>query len=160
MLVPGSVDGPAYGGGVDGTDGIGDTALGACAELTRVVTDADTASALASGDLAVLGTPRLLAWCEEATCLAVAASLPVGATTVGTSVRLDHLAPSGVGEQVTVRAEVTAIHGRRVVLGVEATDAGGTVVGIGTVERVVVDAGRFLARLAGGPGQRPGQRPG
>lgn len=143
---------PAYGGGVDGRHGIGGADLAARAELTRVVTDGDTASALGSGDLAVLGTPRLLAWCEEATCLAVAPSLPAGATTVGTSVRLDHLAPSGLGEQVTVRAEVTAVDGRRLVLAVEATDAGGTVVGRGTVERVVVDAGRFLARLAGSPG--------
>ena len=140
---------PAYGGGVDGMDGIGGTGVGARAELTRVVTDGDTASALGSGDLAVLGTPCLLAWCEAATCLVVAPSLPAGATTVGTSVRLDHLAPSGVGEQVTVRAEVTAVDGRRVVLGVEATDAGGAVVGRGTVERVVVDAERFLARLTG-----------
>ena len=61
--------------------------------------------------------------------------------------RLDHLAPSGIGGEVTVRAEVTAVDGRRVSLAVEATDAGGAVVGRGTVERVVVDAERFLDRL-------------
>lgn len=127
------------------------THVGAHAELTRVVGDADTASAVGSGSLAVLATPRLLAWCEEATCLAVAASLPVGSTTVGTSVRLDHLAPSAVGQRVTVRARVAAVVGRRVVLEVEAVDAGGTVVGRGTVERVVVDEQRFLARLRADP---------
>ena len=121
--------------------------VGARAEVTRVVGDADTASALGSGSLPVLGTPRLLAWCEEATCSALAPSLAAGETSVGTSVRLDHLAPSGIGAEVTVRAEVTAVDGRRVSLAVEATDAGGAVVGRGTVERVVVVGERFLDRL-------------
>ena len=33
------------------------------ATLTFTVTDEDTAAALGSGSLPVLGTPRLLAWC-------------------------------------------------------------------------------------------------
>jgi predicted thioesterase len=47
-----------------------------------------------------------------------------------------------------VRAEVEHTDGRRVVLTVTATDAGGTVVGRGTVERAVVDVQRFLGGLA------------
>jgi fluoroacetyl-CoA thioesterase len=47
-------------------------------------------------------------------------------------------------------ALVASVDGRRVGFEVEATDAGGAVVGRGRVERVVVDDGRFLARLAGG----------
>ena len=43
------------------------------ATLSFTVTDADTALAVGSGDLPVLGTPRLLAWCEAATCAAVEA---------------------------------------------------------------------------------------
>ena len=42
------------------------------ASLSFTVTDDDTAAALGSGSLAVLGTPRLLAWCEAATCAALA----------------------------------------------------------------------------------------
>ncbi len=61
---------------------------------------------------------------------------------------LEHLAPSAVGETVTVVALVRSVEGRRIGFTVEATDAGGTVVGRGTVERVVVDDERFLARLA------------
>ena len=60
---------------------------------------------------------------------------------------LEHLAPSAVGETVTVVAVVQTVEGRRIGFEVEATDAGGTVVGRGTVERVVVDDERFLARL-------------
>ena len=48
------------------------------------VTDADTAAALGSGDVPVLGTPRLIAWMEAATVQAAAALLRPGQTTVGT----------------------------------------------------------------------------
>ncbi|GAA4396711.1 hypothetical protein GCM10023168_00890 [Fodinibacter luteus] len=134
-------------------DGASQILPGTHAAVTRVVGGADTASALGSGSLAVLGTPRLLAWCEEATCLALTGLLPAGATSVGTSVRLDHLAASSVGHRVTVRAEVTATDGQRLTFRVEATDAVGRVLGRGTVERVVVDTERFLGRL--GADHRP-----
>jgi len=117
--------------------------------IFAVVGDDDTAVALASGGLPVLGTPRLLAWCEAATCRALEGRLPPGSSSVGTSVRLEHLAASRVGEQVTVVAVVASAQGRHLGFEVEATDAVGTVVGRGTVERVVVDDARFLARLEG-----------
>jgi fluoroacetyl-CoA thioesterase len=127
-----------------------DVGVGDRGGIREVVTDADTAVALGSGGLPVLATPRLLAWCEAATCRALDGRLPAGSSSVGTSVRLEHLAPSAVGEQLTVVALVATVDGRRIGFDVEATDAAGTVVGRGTVERVVVDDERFLARLAGG----------
>ena len=75
-------------------------------------------------------------------------ALVPGSSSVGTAVALEHIAASAVGEQVTVVAVVRSVAGRRVGFDVEATDAGGTVVGRGSVERVVVDDDRFLARLA------------
>jgi len=121
--------------------------VGAEGEVVAVVGDGDTAVALGSGSLPVLATPRLLAWCEAASCAALHGGLPEGSSSVGTSVRLEHLAPSRVGEQVTVDAVVAAVDGRHVTFEVTATDAGGAVVGRGTVERVVVDDRRFLERL-------------
>ena len=41
--------------------------LGRTATREFVVSDADTAVAVGSGSLPVLGTPVLLAWCEAAT---------------------------------------------------------------------------------------------
>ena len=117
------------------------------AEITTVVGPADTAAALGSGDVPVLGTPRLLALAEAATVQAVATALAPGQTSVGTSVRLEHTAPSPVGMRVTVTAELTAVDGRRLTFRVEAVDASGTVAGLGTVERVVVDRDTFLAGL-------------
>ena len=55
------------------------------ATLAFTVTDADTAAAVGSGDLPVLGTPRLLAWAEAATCAAVADELDEHRTSVGTT---------------------------------------------------------------------------
>ena len=118
------------------------------ATLGFTVTEADTAAALGSGDLAVLGTPRLLAWCEAATCAAVAGSLAEGQTSVGTRVDLQHVAASPVGARVEVRATVVYVDGRLLRFEVVATHAeDGKVVGHGEVTRVVVDAERFLSRL-------------
>ena len=119
------------------------------ARLTFTVTDDDTAAALGSGSLPVLGTPRLLAWCEAATCAALEASLPPGGTSVGTRVALDHLAASPVGQQVEVTASASYVDGRLHRFTVAARHLGGNgkVVGAGEITRVVVDAERFLSRL-------------
>lgn len=121
---------------------------GMTATTEFVVTAADTAEVLLSGDLPVLGTPRLLAWMEAATCSAVSAALPEGQTTVGTRVSLEHRAASAVGARVTVRASVTHEDGRLLKFEVVATDApSGVLLGHGEVTRVVVDRERFLARV-------------
>ena len=120
------------------------------ATLTFTVTDTDTAAAVGSGSLPVLGTPRLLAWCEAATCAAIADSLDEGRTSVGTRVSLEHLVASPVGERVEVQASVAYVDGRLVRFTVAASHASdGKVVGTGEVTRVVVDRERFLSRLSG-----------
>ncbi|CAN5348691.1 hypothetical protein BH20ACT5_BH20ACT5_18310 [soil metagenome] len=112
----------------------------------------DTATALGSGDVPVLGTPRLLAWAEAVSVAALAGQLPVGATSVGSYVVVEHLAASPVGVNVTVTATVTGGSGRSVEIGWEAVQDGATVVGRGTVRRTIVDRERFLGRASGYPG--------
>ena len=116
------------------------------ASVTHVVTDADTAEALGSGDLAVLATPRILAWCEEATCAAL--ELDPGQTSVGTRIDLEHLAACLVGAEVTATAQVVHTDGRLVRFQVAAHAADGTLLATGEVRRVIVDRERFLARIA------------
>jgi predicted thioesterase len=116
--------------------------------LSFTVTDDDTAAALGSGSLPVLGTPRLLAWCEAATCAAIEPTLAPGETSVGTRVELEHTRGSRVGVRLEVTASSVFRDGRLhrfSVLAREADD--GRVVGTGEVTRVVVDADRFLGRL-------------
>lgn len=106
------------------------------------VTAADLATTLGSGDVEVLGTPRLVALCEEATVAAVVDRVPPGMTTVGTRVELDHLRANRDGDQVKAIANLSEVDGRRLTFTVEATDADG-VVGKGTVIRAVVERSRF-----------------
>lgn len=120
--------------------------IGASAELTFTVTEADTAIALGSGDVPVLGTPRLVAWSEAATVAALAGELEPGSTSVGSRVELEHLLPTPVGGEVRIRAEVTAVDGRQVTLAATAEDGAG-VAGRATIVRVVVDRQRFVDRL-------------
>lgn len=125
-------------------------ATGQSTVLQFTVTADDTAAAIGSGDLPVLGTPRLLAWAEAATCAAIAPNLDAASSSVGTRVRLDHVAASPVGAVVTVRATTSYVDGRLVRFEVVAEHRLGDatkVVGHGEVTRVVVDRERFLSRL-------------
>ena len=117
------------------------------ATLRFTVTADDTAAAVGSGSLPVLGTPRLLAWCEAATCAAIDPTLPPGSTSVGTRVEIEHLAASAVGQEVEVTASASYVDGRLHRFTVAARNIGGKVVGTGEITRVVVDAERFLSRL-------------
>lgn len=116
------------------------------ATVEFTVHDGDTAIAVGSGDVPVLGTPRLVAWCEAATVAAVIGGLDVGQTSVGTNVSIEHLAPTAVGGSVTVSASVVAIDGRQVTFEVGAA-VDDRPVCRGTVTRVVVDRERFVSGL-------------
>jgi fluoroacetyl-CoA thioesterase len=105
------------------------------------------AVALGSGEVPVLATPRVLALAEQATVAAVAGALEAGATTVGTRVQLDHLAPSPVGVEVEVVAVLERVTGRRLEFAMRVSD-GGRPVASGLITRVVVDTAAFLRDAA------------
>ena len=110
-----------------------------------IVAHEDTAVALKSGEVLVLGTPRLIALVEEAAMHAVADRLPKGQTTVGMRVQVDHLAPTKVGSSVAAEATLEKVEGRRLTFTVTVTDHGG-LVAAGKVTRVVVETDRFLEK--------------
>ena len=119
-----------------------------------VVADTDTAVAMGSGDVPVLGTPRLLALAEAAAAAAVRPGLEPGQTSVGTSAVLEHNRPSPVGAAVVVEAELTEVDGRRLVFRFTARHKRlpgspadhNVIVGAGTLERAIVDRDRFVSR--------------
>ena len=113
------------------------------AELT--VGEVDTALWAGSGDVNVLGTPRLIALCEEATTAAIAQVLAPQWTTVAMRVRFDHLAAVAIGTTVRAEATLERMEGRRLVFIVSASDDAG-LVGAGRVTRVAVERDRFLAK--------------
>ena len=114
------------------------------AEFSYRVTAADTAAQLGSGDVAVLGTPRVLALMERATVQAVARSLEPGETSVGVSVHLEHLAASPVGATVDVEAVVQERTGRRITCTARMS-AGERTLATANIVRVVVNRATFEA---------------
>jgi predicted thioesterase len=108
-----------------------------------VVSDDDTAIAFGSGSVPVLATPRLIALCESATCVAMDGHMPSGSTTVGMRVQLDHLSPTPVGVEVEAEAILEKIEGRRLTFMVSASDTRG-LVAAGKVTRVLVEVDRFM----------------
>jgi len=114
--------------------------------IERQVGEDDLAPAFGSGDVPVLATPRVIAWCEEATMLALEGQIQEGQTTVGMRIRVDHVAPTGPGSAVSITANLTRIEGRRLTFQVDAADSQ-TEIALGQVVRVVVDRDRFLDRV-------------
>jgi fluoroacetyl-CoA thioesterase len=110
------------------------------------VTAGDTARALGSGDVDVLATPRLLAWCEAATVAALAQQLTPERTSVGSRVRLEHLAATPVGGTASVTADLEHQDGRLVRFAISAVDRAGRLIATGEVTRVIVDRDRFAER--------------
>jgi fluoroacetyl-CoA thioesterase len=114
------------------------------------VADTDTATAMGSGDVPVLGTPRLLALAEAATVAAIRPRLEPGQTSVGTSAVMEHNRPSPIGAEVVVEAELTEVDDRRLVFSFRARQISSrdhvVVLGAGTLERIVVDRDGFVSR--------------
>jgi predicted thioesterase len=106
-----------------------------------IVGDSDTATAMGSGDVPALATPRLLALAEAATVSALAGPLNEHETSVGTRVQLR---ATGIGRRVVAHAELAQADGRLLRFTVRAEDEEGRLVGRGEVTRVVVDRERFM----------------
>lgn len=134
----------------DGMEPVTSLTPGLTAQVELTVTDADTAQAIGSGDVPVLGTPRVLALAEAATVAATASRLPTGATTVGTRVELEHTAPSPVGARVVASVTLAKVDGRRLLFEVRVT-SGDQPVAEGRIERALVDRQQFLAKAFGEP---------
>ena len=118
---------------------------GLTATVTLVVEEADTALALRSGDVPVLGTPRVISLAEQATVEALEGVLPEGRTTVGYQVQLAHLTPTPIGGSVVAEATLEQVEGRRLTFRVSVNDARG-LVAAGRITRVIVERARFLER--------------
>jgi predicted thioesterase len=120
-------------------------APGLSASVALSVEEDDTAVALGSGDVPVLGTPRVIALAEQATVEAVVDHLKPGTTTVGYEVQLAHLAPTPVGGKVVAEATLENVEGRRLTFRVSVNDERG-LIAAGRITRVVVVRERFLER--------------
>lgn len=110
-----------------------------------VVGERDTARALGSGDVDVLGTPRLIALCEEATVAALADELDDDVASIGMRIQIDHLQPTPVGGAVTAEAVLDKRDGRRLTFTVSVSDSVG-LVAAGKITRALVNRSSFLEK--------------
>jgi len=106
------------------------------------VTADDTAVALGSGDVDVLGTPRVLAIAEEASRRALGDCLGPELTSVGSWVEIEHRAPSRIGEDVRADAVLLGVHGRRLEFSVTVTSGEMEVAHV-RHRRTIVERARF-----------------
>lgn len=94
----------------------------------------------------VLATGYLVGVLEWTCMRALAGHLEEGEATLGIHIDVSHDAPTPPGGTVSAKAELTAVEGRLLVFGVEASDEV-SVISRGTHRRAVIDKGRFDARL-------------
>jgi len=121
--------------------------VGTMNEMTWTVSEKHLASAFGSGLVDALATPVLVGFCEECARTMVDGGLERGQNTVGTSIRLDHVAATPLGMKVTVRTKLVEVDRRRLRFEIEARDEL-EVVGRAIHERFIIDAARFEKRLA------------
>ncbi|MGL9728042.1 thioesterase family protein [Enterococcus sp. DIV0756] len=114
-------------------------------QLYQVKED-QTALKMGSGDLEVLATPSLVAMMENCAKLLLAPELSAEQTSVGFKMELKHLAPTAVGAEVKVEAELLEKERNRVFFSIKAFDDG-HLIGEATHQRVIVETAAFLKKL-------------
>ena len=121
--------------------------IGASKERTITVNSNQTTSFLWEGEN-VLSTPSMIAEMEE-TCRLLLKEQVIPDPewdSVGTVVKIEHLAATPVGAKVFFKAEVLSADGRRVMFDVEARD-NLEKIGQGTHERFMINVPRFRAKF-------------
>lgn len=104
-----------------------------------------TAKAMGSGTLEVFATPAMIALIEKAAWTSVAPELEPGQGTVGTGLKVQHLASTPLGMTVTAKTELVEVSGRKLVFTAEISDETG-LIGSGIHERFIVDEAKFQAK--------------
>ncbi|MDQ3882037.1 MAG: thioesterase family protein [Thermoproteota archaeon] len=121
--------------------------IGASKERTITVNSNQTTSFLWEGEN-VLSTPSMIAEMEE-TCRVLLKEQVIPDPewdSVGTVVKIEHLAATPVGAKVSLKAEVISADGRRVMFEVEARD-NLEKIGQGTHERFIINIPRFRVKF-------------
>ena len=114
--------------------------------VTMTVTENDTALAMKSGSLKVLATPRLVALVEEAAATLAEKFLPSDYTSVGTSLNVNHVAPTAINSTVRADVELIEIEGRKLIFKVTAVDDAKEIFN-GRHERFIVNREKFLSKV-------------
>lgn len=116
-------------------------------EESYVVKNEDSAENMGSGDLAVLSTPSLVAFMENAAKNYLNKFLPEEMGSVGSNINIDHIAPTLIGNSITVRGKITeVVKEKNIKFSIEAYEKDKK---IGNAEhtRVIINNTKFLGKL-------------
>lgn len=116
-------------------------------EESYVVKNEDSAENMGSGDLAVLSTPSLVAFMENAAKNYLNKFLPEEMGSVGSNININHIAPTLIGNSITVRGKITEVVKEKIIkFSIEAYEKDKK---IGEAEhtRVIINNTKFLEKL-------------
>ena len=116
-------------------------------EESYVIKNENSAENMGSGDLAVLSTPSLVAFMENAAKNYLNKFLPEEMGSVGSNINIDHIAPTLIGNSITVRGKITEIIKEKIIkFSIEAYEEDKK---IGNAEhtRVIINNTKFLEKL-------------
>lgn len=113
--------------------------------VSEKVDKTNIALTVGSGTLEVLATPSVIALMEQAASQLVQPYLDEGITTVGTMIAAEHLSASPIGADITAKAILTGIDGRKYSFDLFAYDNAG-LIAKGRHERFSVKSESFLKK--------------
>ena len=123
-----------------------DIKVGLSYETEKIVEPQDSATHYGSGMVEVFATPAMIAFMEKTALECVNHLLPVGYTTVGTELHIQHIKATSIGNKVKCKALVTEVDRKKIVFEVIAEDESGKI-GFGTHTRFIIDEAEFMAKL-------------
>ena len=116
-------------------------------EESYVIKNENSAENMGSGDLAVLSTPSLVAFMENAAKNYLNKFLPEEMGSVGSNININHIAPTLIGKSITGRGKITeVIKEKKIKFSIEAYEKDKK---IGDAEhtRVIINNTKFLEKL-------------
>jgi predicted thioesterase len=120
--------------------------IGKVREQVVLVDDQLAISFLGVEGTRVLSTPQMIGFMERVSRDLLLDMLEPGKDSVGTVVNVRHLAAAPMGTEVTFRARLIAVDGRRATFEVEAFDAVEKI-GEGTHERFIITVANFAGKM-------------
>jgi fluoroacetyl-CoA thioesterase len=124
--------------------------VGATGEIEFMVEPRHVIDFPSEGMPAVLSTPWLICFLEDAARAVLRPLLEPGESSVGVEVEVQHLAPTPPGHRVHCTARVAAVDGSRIAFHVEARDDQ-ELIARGFHRRHLVNAARFTRAVAKKP---------
>lgn len=108
----------------------------------------NSAKNMGSGDLDVLSTPSLVAFMENAAKNYLNNFLPQELGSVGSNININHLAPTLIGNTITITGKVTEIIKDKIInFSIEAYE-GNKKIGTANHTRVIINNSKFIEKIS------------